>query len=181
MVAQCREEAVFRGARAVAAGVGEDVIVVELADVGVNRRRLAGRIVVVTLGDDKIGVPTRNQGRDSRLSLTSAAVITNGRKAQRARQSRGQWGGLGTTRQRAARQLRCLRALDQRRQPTHRQRQADDEQHEQNERASPLPMTGHSGHEQSPFAADCNTRESAASIAALSHPQSRNSRNTGCR
>jgi len=83
VVAQNREEMIGSCPRSVAAGVGIDKLVVILADVRVNGRSRAGRIVVVASGDDEVRVPALDQVGHILLSLTARTVVTDHGEANR--------------------------------------------------------------------------------------------------
>jgi hypothetical protein len=77
VVAQAREEAAGRRAGAVGAAVVVDVIVVVLADVGVDSLRGAGGVVVVAGRDDERGVPALHQRRDVGGGLFDGAEVAD--------------------------------------------------------------------------------------------------------
>ena len=77
MIAQAGEEAVGGRPCAVASCVGVDKAVVELADVRVNRRGRAVRIVVVADRDDEVGRPTLDQVGHVPLRGCAAAKVAD--------------------------------------------------------------------------------------------------------
>ncbi len=130
MVARCGEELVFRCAGAVASSVGKDEIVVELADVGVNRAGSAARIVVVAHRQRQVGIPTVDERSDIGFEAAAAAIIADDGKAQGVGGRQGQRCGGEMGGQRFQGDLRGARQSHERRQPA---RQPDQRQGGQDE------------------------------------------------
>src|SRR5206468_2916581 len=77
VVAERRVETVDGRAGAVLAFVVADVVVVILADVGVDRRGLAGLVVVVADGDDRVRGPALHEVGNVALRDAGRSVITD--------------------------------------------------------------------------------------------------------
>jgi len=84
MVAQRGEEAIDRRAGSVRSNIRVNEIVVILPDVLIYGRGLAEGIVVITGGDDKIGVPVFDEVCNILLILTAITIIANHSKTDRS-------------------------------------------------------------------------------------------------
>lgn len=83
VIAEAGEEAVFFCTFSVAAQIGGDELMIELADVFIDRLSRTIRVVVIPGGDDQVGLPAPDQGSHIPLHSIAAAVIANHRKTQR--------------------------------------------------------------------------------------------------
>src|SRR6267143_1468371 len=77
MVPKGREKSVDGGACSVSSRIRKDEFVVILADILVDRGCTSGFIVVISDGDDEIGVPTFHKRRHVGFGLTCEAVISD--------------------------------------------------------------------------------------------------------
>ena len=92
MVAQDGPKAVDAGGRTrpITARVGVNIVLIVLADVGVNRRRRAVVVVVIADGDNEFRFLAVDQGRDlAFFRLTRLAIIADDGKLDEASQHLG--------------------------------------------------------------------------------------------
>ena len=96
VVSQGWKKTVVVSARPIAATVRPDIGMVKLPYISIDGGRCPIRIIIVTGRDDKINLPTVDQGGYIRRRITTGAIIPDDREGDRWIRS-SCWGRLGGT------------------------------------------------------------------------------------